>query len=791
MIPGIISSQMMRARSMYLISRVVARLEDGGTGRESLGFYRSAAWEDDLYVVAFVSVSGNPALTLPAGFTVLDFLAHPDSSGVGLSVIGGFLGELDRVEISWTGAIGAGMVVQIYEDIDPSDPIRSVYVESGDVSSTRDFIIPAIPESVVGCALALGFIGNATHSNLGFSQANIPEIQSINPWGNRTMGAFNYIPDEYGTSSVPPAISTTTTSFSITSAVVLNRKAGTRPAPRPSFAEAVDEIYGGGAGYSWVALKNGAVYDSGYAGYARVADEIPWSLSTESHIASITKAFTSVAILQLRDQSLLDLDDAAYPYISSRFPTITTGGELVTIRQLLQMRSGWNVGLQSNPANVDAEVQAFLNSPLSCPPGRKEFYENGNYAFLQMVIEEVSGKDIRQYFQDHIFTPVGAIVHDAPTSPETLGYSENGSGSGYAVGSRSLLGVGGWYGSITQFSKVFGALRGSTLLRRSSVNELFSQSLGVFPIITDRAAHSRRNGSYTLAGQGIRTDWFRMSDGFDLIVMANSAISARVQLALSLNNTGPLYAYEEITSSGNWDWSAAGEPDSVDVLVVAGGGGSTGGAMANRGGGGGAGGLIWRRGVATSGDVAVIVGGGGDRSNTASVTASNGENSSFGDLEAIGGGAGGSNSGSPPTTGGSGGGSGGSTVSSTVVGADGVIGQGFSGGDGLGDATNSFRRGGGGGGAGGPGDVASSGRGADMRPWLGDQFGDNGFFASGGRGGGIVATAPMGGGGDAFAAGVNADNGQPNTGGGAGGPSGEGAEGGDGGSGVVIIRWVQ
>jgi hypothetical protein len=257
----------------------------------------------------------------------------------------------------------------------------------------------------------------------------------------------------------------------------------------------------------------------------------------------------------------------------------------------------------------------------------------------------------------------------------------------------------------------------------------------------------------------------------------------------------------------------AGDPDSytrsqppyVEVLVVAGGGGGG----ANHAGGGGAGGLIYNSAyqLTSAAAVTVTVGAGGGRSTGyQSVTGSNGNNSVFGSLTAIGGGGGGNRQDGGPAglqyggSGGSGGGAGGQGQDPTPnlwAGGAGTPGQGFKGGD----AT--FHAGGGGGGAGAPGVAGTTINGQDANTIPGN--GGNGlaysisgtstYYAGGGGGGGYIGgtyagTGGLGGGGNGQKSTGQVVNGTANTGGGGGGADGGGnANGGNGGSGIVIVRY--
>ena len=256
------------------------------------------------------------------------------------------------------------------------------------------------------------------------------------------------------------------------------------------------------------------------------------------------------------------------------------------------------------------------------------------------------------------------------------------------------------------------------------------------------------------------------------------------------------FTVTSFTSTGSTTWTAPADVTSVEVLVVAGGGSGGGGSGAIGGGGGGGGGIIYNTSypVTPGTTYPVVVGAGGVGANR--VKGTNGSNSQFGALVALGGGAGASDGSisNVGTPGGSGGGGGGRSG----IGAPGTAGQGNPGSNG---AANSYYAGGAGGGAGGPatpfsGSVAGSGG-----PGLYFNIsGTSTAYGGGGGGGGSsyssVSTAGsggIGGGGAGTSTSINGNPGTANTGGG-GGASGWSTDsgsilGGNGGSGIVIVKF--
>jgi hypothetical protein len=266
---------------------------------------------------------------------------------------------------------------------------------------------------------------------------------------------------------------------------------------------------------------------------------------------------------------------------------------------------------------------------------------------------------------------------------------------------------------------------------------------------------------------------------------APSGYSSAVAFNGTLNNQS---SYSWIPPPG---WASA------DVLVVAGGGAGGG----NRGGGGGAGGAFITSNVTLSGSLLIVVGEGGLKGSSAgsgNSNGGNGNNSSFGGTIASGGG-GGAWANVNANNGGSGGGSGHRTSTTLFLGGEGVVGQGYKGGNQLIIGGNDHALSSGGGGAGEPGFTYSSTNSGNG----GKGILFNGTFYGGGGGGGagtlsfpsaVVGIGGQGGGGNGGYSTASGNigpgvGGQAHTGGGGGG-GGQESTGGDGGSGVVIIKFI-
>jgi CubicO group peptidase (beta-lactamase class C family) len=134
------------------------------------------------------------------------------------------------------------------------------------------------------------------------------------------------------------------------------------------------------------------------------------SADTRFPIASITKMFTAVAIMQLVQDHRVDLGANVATYL----PNAPYAKE-ITVRQLLQHTSGlWNyadyafqTGIASRPTTPQAILAMAAKHPLTSTPGKKWSYSNTGYVVLGLIVERVSGEPLAQYERDRIFRPAG------------------------------------------------------------------------------------------------------------------------------------------------------------------------------------------------------------------------------------------------------------------------------------------------------------------------------------------------------------------------------------------------
>lgn len=167
-------------------------------------------------------------------------------------------------------------------------------------------------------------------------------------------------------------------------------------------------------GIAWGVLVDGALVHSGTAGQRETRTGSPVTLDTVFRIASMTKSFTAVAILRLRDEGRLSLDDPAERYVPElaglKYPT--TDSPRITIRHLLSHAEGFPEDNPWGDRQLDAtddEMAAMMGRgiPFSTAPGTAYEYSNFGFAILGRIVARASGVPYAQYVRTRVFEPLG------------------------------------------------------------------------------------------------------------------------------------------------------------------------------------------------------------------------------------------------------------------------------------------------------------------------------------------------------------------------------------------------
>jgi len=163
-----------------------------------------------------------------------------------------------------------------------------------------------------------------------------------------------------------------------------------------------------------VTIRGETVLSAGY-GMANLELDVPNTPSTKFRIGSITKQFTSMAIMILQDRGLLRVEDRLGDHLEG----IPEPWQGLTLHQLLTHTSGimhsWALPgfaeTMAVPTTVDATLERFFDQPLVFQPGTNYRYSGVGYFLLARVVEEVSGQTYEAFLNAEIFGPLG--MHDS------------------------------------------------------------------------------------------------------------------------------------------------------------------------------------------------------------------------------------------------------------------------------------------------------------------------------------------------------------------------------------------
>jgi CubicO group peptidase (beta-lactamase class C family) len=144
--------------------------------------------------------------------------------------------------------------------------------------------------------------------------------------------------------------------------------------------------------------------------------------STMFGIGSVSKMFATIAVMQLVDRGVVDLDTPLVTYLPT-FRMAAPEYKKITVRMLLNHSSGFpgcdyrNLMTRSPvPGYLDQVLQTLSMSRLKAPPGYMSVYCNDGFTITAALVEAMSGKSYVQFVQDEILTPLGMTNTRYPLS---------------------------------------------------------------------------------------------------------------------------------------------------------------------------------------------------------------------------------------------------------------------------------------------------------------------------------------------------------------------------------------
>lgn len=212
------------------------------------------------------------------------------------------------------------------------------------------------------------------------------------------------------------------------------------PALDPALLSRVDKIFADWAlsahapGLAYGIVSDGRLVHFRGLGVQDLASRTPVGSDSLFRIASMSKAFTALAILKLRDEGKLRLDAPAETYVAElrgwRYPT--SDSPRITVRDLLTHSAGF---VEDNPwgdrqqvlTETEFTVMLAAGVPFSRAPGLGMEYSNFGYALLGRIVGNVSGMPYQDYIRTQIMAPLGmaSTTYDVFASPpqrRAIGY---------------------------------------------------------------------------------------------------------------------------------------------------------------------------------------------------------------------------------------------------------------------------------------------------------------------------------------------------------------------------------
>jgi CubicO group peptidase (beta-lactamase class C family) len=184
-------------------------------------------------------------------------------------------------------------------------------------------------------------------------------------------------------------------------------------------------------GSTLVLIDNGRVVLDEPYGDQSLTPKTPVDEQTTYHWASVTKTFTGIAIMQLRDRGLLSLDDPLVKYIPELTAVHDPYGPVsaITIRQAMSHTNGfrdatWPWRTEDwqpfEPTQWSQIVAMLPYTSVDFPPGSRYRYSNLAVVFLGEIIERLSGDSFEVYMLKNVFGPLGMTHSYYDRSPATL-----------------------------------------------------------------------------------------------------------------------------------------------------------------------------------------------------------------------------------------------------------------------------------------------------------------------------------------------------------------------------------
>lgn len=237
--------------------------------------------------------------------------------------------------------------------------------------------------------------------------------------------------------------------------------------------------YGAADSISWAVWEEGEITTSGsFHGQRDVAQD---SDGTVYGIGSVSKIFTTTAVMQLVDQHRISLDAPVTQYLPE-FRMADPRYRQITVRMLLNHSSGLMGSSLENgllfddpdPAATDTLLERLATQTLKADPGAYSVYCNDGFTLAELVVEAVSGQDFMDYVREHILAPAGLEHVYAPADAPDAELASIYTGTDPRPLPQDCLnavGAGGMYATAEALAAFGGILTENTVLSREMLDK--------------------------------------------------------------------------------------------------------------------------------------------------------------------------------------------------------------------------------------------------------------------------------------------------------------------------------
>jgi CubicO group peptidase (beta-lactamase class C family) len=216
-------------------------------------------------------------------------------------------------------------------------------------------------------------------------------------------------------------------------------------AQSPARDAAIDAVFArwshpGSPGCAVGVVDDGRIaFARGY-GLATLEHDAPMTSRTVFYAASVSKQFTTAAVILLAQDGRLSLDDD----VRTHFPELPDYGARITVRHLIHHTSGLRdylglmaiAGMRGEDVHAPQDVLELIarQRELNFPPGSEYLYSNSGYFLLSELVRRTSGQSLRDYAHSRLFAPLGMTAthfHDdrlMVVPHRAIAYSPRGDG---------------------------------------------------------------------------------------------------------------------------------------------------------------------------------------------------------------------------------------------------------------------------------------------------------------------------------------------------------------------------